>query len=341
MSLKFHAKNGSEYVSYAKSIRSGDSVRTEYMYIGKVIDRSTGLFYNRKLGYVVFDDESKTVLPAPAAILPSDALEEEECILDFGNTFFLDAYMRRKGLMACIESIGCDNVDTLCSLVMHYALTHQSTKHIRCWYEGNYTRELYPEAELGLQDVLDFMDSFGSEESLSRFLDSYFRLVTGRSMDEYGGRETDGEFTISVSNFGKNFKGELPVSSSYKGIPAKNKDLRLIMVFQKDTGIPIYFRYVPDRLMQVTGISAMNRRMESLGVGVNFALTDSKYCDFESISKMCEDRIPSRSWSRRERRTTGPSWTACPGTSVQSGRPASTAGSGSMYSRYRIRRVTS
>ena len=166
MSLKYNRHGDAEYASYARSVRCDDKVKTEYTYIGKVIDKSEGLYYNKKLGYVIFDDETKSILPAPADMIPIDSKEEELAILDFGDTYIVDAYMRKTGLMRCIESIDCDNDDTLCTLIMHYTLTHQSTKHVKSWHEGNYTRIMYPEAKLELPEILEYMDRFGREESL-------------------------------------------------------------------------------------------------------------------------------------------------------------------------------
>ena len=158
MGIKYHVQQNAEYASYARSVRRGDRVTTEYIYLGKVVDRKNGLYFNRKLGYIMFDENDKRIVPAPNRLVPIDALEEESAILDFGDTHFIDAYMRKKGLMDCFESMGCTDTDTLCTLVMFYTLTHKTADHLKTWYEGNYTCEMYPRSKVELGDVLGFLD---------------------------------------------------------------------------------------------------------------------------------------------------------------------------------------
>ena len=292
MALKYRRSGDAEYVSYGRSVRYGNKVRTEYTYIGKVVNKNDGLFYNRKLGYVVFDHSSKRILPAPRSILPEGAAEDELAILDFGDAFLLYHYLHKSRVAEIIDSLDLEDRDTVYALIMQYAITTQGMNEMRSWYEGNYASQLYPDARLDVHEIIGSLEVLGQEKHLRTFSDAYFEHMTDKPPEDFGTDDDDPHIIISVDGQSVSPDMEMPLTSKYDGMSNKDKNLRLVIVFSKDDHIPLYFRYVPDRLLRSTGITAINERMNTMGVGVNFSLMDNDYCTRNTVYNMCKNDIP-------------------------------------------------
>lgn len=56
-------------------------------------------------------------------------LVEEKLILDFGDAYFLDWYIRQKGFMDCLEKIDAPDLDTLRALVVFYKTSGEAADH--------------------------------------------------------------------------------------------------------------------------------------------------------------------------------------------------------------------
>ena len=56
-----------------------------------------------------------------------------------------------------------------------------------------------------------------------------------------------------------------------------NRELRIIAVVQKDTGMPLFFRYVPGNIVDVNTIVRTVHEMVALGVGMDYCILDAGY----------------------------------------------------------------
>ncbi|MBR3583451.1 MAG: hypothetical protein IKO01_08445, partial [Kiritimatiellae bacterium] len=86
MFLAFDKKNGLKYAKWLRSVRTGGTVRHEYVNIGLVLDEERNIFRNRQRGVFTFDPKTGEYGPAPADFVPppSGRRGPERLILDFG-----------------------------------------------------------------------------------------------------------------------------------------------------------------------------------------------------------------------------------------------------------------
>ena len=100
MYLGYDIKSGIKYAKICKSDRVNGRVKTTQYSLGRVIDEKAGIYSNRKLGIFTYDITTDTYgIPDPSAVIPVIKRKNtvEKLILDFGDSFFLDLYIK-KGL---------------------------------------------------------------------------------------------------------------------------------------------------------------------------------------------------------------------------------------------------
>ena len=100
MYIAYDIKNGVVYAKLCVSRRTGKTTAKDYINLGRVIDKKHGIYKNRERGVFTYSIEDNTYgKPDASVILPESlSARREKLILDFGDTFFLDAYVRKMGL---------------------------------------------------------------------------------------------------------------------------------------------------------------------------------------------------------------------------------------------------
>jgi hypothetical protein len=94
--------------------------------------------------------------PASYVPVPEHKIREK-LIPDFGDTFLLNSFIAKSGPVPAIEGIGYGNADTLKAMICYYILCSASNCHANDWWDGNYARILYPNANLTSQRISEFL----------------------------------------------------------------------------------------------------------------------------------------------------------------------------------------
>jgi hypothetical protein len=177
MFIAYDVKRGIEYAKLCESKRAGGKVEKNYIHLGRVLDKESGIYKNQELGIFTYDLPSNTYGKAPTEYVPPVLGGKERLILDFGDVYFLEQFIRTKGLNAVIDSIGYGNPDTLYAMISYYAVSSGANCHAQSWWEGSYARILYPKANLTSQRHSDFLAAIGDEHSQREFFEAYFGLL--------------------------------------------------------------------------------------------------------------------------------------------------------------------
>lgn len=181
MFIAYDIKNGIEYGKVCISKRVGNKVSKTYINLGRVIDKDNLIFKNRKQGVFKYDPTDNSYSsPDASLILPEPAsCYREKLIVDFGDSYILDSFIKNEGIDDVISSIGYGNPDTTFAMVQYYILCSMANCHALTWWEGNFVRYLYPNANLVSQRISEFLAAIGSEESYRNFFDAYIPFISG------------------------------------------------------------------------------------------------------------------------------------------------------------------
>jgi hypothetical protein len=248
-----------------------------------VLDKSRGIYQNRERGVFTYHLETNTYGPAPAEVAPPARKQKKELlIVDFGDVFFLDAFINDSGLRAPIEAIGYGNPDTLKAMISYYALCSMANCHAQDWWEGSYARILYPKANLSSQRVSDFLAAVGDEHAQRRFFREYLGFL------ERAGMKTE-NVLIDSSGLPNDIRFPLTAISNHNG--EVSNEVRLIYVVQQRTGYPIYFRYCPGNVIDATTLVRCLAELRAQGINTKFAILDAGYYTDENIREFFANKI--------------------------------------------------
>ena len=266
---------GGKYANAAESYREGGKVKKRYIHLGRVVDKDEGIFDNKEIGLVRFDLEKGVFIQVNPADAPRP-LVRENLILDFGDVYFLDWYMRDRGFMGCVDSVDAPNPDTLRALVMYYIVSGEAADHAIEWYSGSYASILYPEANMDGRRISEFYECVGREENYRAFFAGYIPLIVGE----------DGTANVIIDSAGLPNATHMEITAINNHNGVVSNEVRLILVVDKDRNMPVFARYVPGNIVDSSTLIRTMRELEKQGVRCTYALMDAGYPTKENIGEL-------------------------------------------------------
>jgi hypothetical protein len=287
--IAYDIKNGVEYAKLVKSTRHGQKVLKEYKNLGRVMDKEKNIFKSRELGIYQYDiandyyDQNPNWSGSTSPVeYPERKLDQREhLILDFGDTYLIDSFIHNNGLDKIIDKCGVHNTDTLYSMICYYILSNTANCHAKTWWEGNFARMRYPSASLESQRISEFLSELGSEESYRSFFRAYAPYIS----DTVNGDN----ILIDSTGLPNNIHFPLTAISNHNG--DISNEVRLIYVTQQSTGLPIYFRYCPGNIIDVTTLTRTIHELKNHGVNTKFSILDAGYYTADNIRTLYHNRI--------------------------------------------------
>jgi len=283
MHIVYDIKNGNEYAKLCTSTRAGKSILKDFTNLGRVLDKDAGIYKSRERGVFTYDLQTGKYGKAPAEFVPPpSAGRKESLLLDFGDIFFLEQFIRSQGLLPPIDAIGYGNPDTLNAMIAYYAVCSSANCHAQSWWEGSYARILYPKANLSSQRISDFLASIGDEYSQREFFREYFKMLGGKGADTEN-------VLIDSTGLPNSIRFPLTAISNHGG--EISNEVRLIYVVQQKTGLPLYFRYCPGNVIDTMTLIRCIEELKAQGINVKFAILDAGYYTEENVRGLFENKI--------------------------------------------------
>jgi hypothetical protein len=275
--IRYENKNGKEYASLYKARRDGGKKVNDVEYLGRVINKADGIYKSRERGTFTFSPEKGFGI----INLQGESTKERR-ILDFGDSYFLHSVLEKTGLLKVLENVEPGEKDTLMALMFHRVLSSNSAgSRAMTWWEGSYARQLYPRAELKSQRVSDALRGLGDEELQRRFFKEYIAYVSV-------GQRSHGVL-IDSTGLPNDAHFDLTAVNSHNGVVSN--ETRLILVLDKVTGMPLYFRYAAGNIVDVTTLKTTFSELKAMGVEVDCAIVDAGYYSEGNVREMLEAGI--------------------------------------------------
>ena len=269
---------GKEYAYVAVSSRSEGTTSMDTMYLGSVLDKSLGIYKSKKRGVFHFDTCSGNIEPVSDSYVPPpnrDSRKKSSSVsVDFGDAFFVDTFLHTSGFVKIIDSIEYGNPDTLHTMILFYILSGVANYDAIHWYEGSIVRLLYPKANLTSQRISDFLSSIGTENKQLAFQTSYVKYI----MDKYS---SDKNILIDSTGLKNSIHCDLTNVNVHNG--KVSNEIRLIFVVQKSTGIPIYYKAIPENIVDVSTLSRILLHLNSLKIEISSCILDAGYNSSDNL----------------------------------------------------------
>ncbi|MCD8286511.1 MAG: transposase [Clostridia bacterium] len=264
-------RNG-QYATAAVSKRDGNSTSISSNYLGKIIDEEQGIFWSRKRGLFKFDIETGEYSDAPDDISarydPHDKNLDYISSTIFGDVYVLNEFLYKSGLMSVIDTLPCKNKDTLHSMILFYALSDLANCDAAEWYKGTVAHLLYPNASMNSQRISEFLAEIGKDEVTYNFQKKYISFV----FSQY---DPDRNILVDSSGVPNDIHFDLTRVSNHNG--KVSNEIRLALVFQSKTGLPLFYTAVPGNVMDVTTLERIFAHLEAMHVKVDSCIMDAGY----------------------------------------------------------------
>jgi hypothetical protein len=283
--------NGAVYATVVESHRSGDKVTQRRIEnLGRVISQERGLFQNRKRGIFRYTIEqgSSDINPEEIAAIKPTALPiqpiQEKLILDFGDSFILYEYIKKSPFHETIERILPSEQDTLFSLLFYRILTDKKANYYAMtWWSGNYACLLYPTAQLASQRISEFLVRLGDENVQRVFFEQYLGILYGRQSEQAA--------AILIDSSGLPNASEMSITQLNNHNGDISTEVRLIYVIDRRNGMPIYFRYCPGNIVDVSTLCTTIAELSQYNVNVDYAIVDAGYFSESNVKDLYRDGI--------------------------------------------------
>ena len=140
--IKYYKRGTNEftYATLVENIRIAGKVQQKYLdNLGRVIDKDKGIFKNKERGIYKFSVETGY---SEVVTIQKNIIEKEKLILDFGDSYVLDQYMKTLQLFPVYDELLPKYHDTLFSLLFYRILTDKKASYYAdTWWSGNYARQ--------------------------------------------------------------------------------------------------------------------------------------------------------------------------------------------------------
>lgn len=274
--------NGAVYASVYESYRVNGDVKTKRIEtLGRVIDKDKGIFshYGKLFQYSVESGRSNI----PDSVQTESVIPEtEKLILDFGDAWFLEEYTSKLPFCQCINDILPEDSDTVAALILYRLLTNkQANCHAKIWYEGSYAYLAFPRANLTGQNISKILKKLGSEEVQRSFFESYLNALY----------PNDGVAGILIDSTGVPNATKMDITQISNHNGEISREVRVIYVIDRESGMPIYFRYVAGNIVDVSTLITTVYELEQYGISADHAILDAGYSSEDNIAELLDNGI--------------------------------------------------
>jgi hypothetical protein len=267
--------NGAIYGTVVECIRKGDKVEQKRIEnLGRVIDKQGGVFQNRIRGLFRYslekgysDVDSSEYSKQLVGVHKNDQ-EQERLILDFGDGYVLNEYIKRLSVFAAFQKVLTNEQDSLLSLLFFRILTDRKAYcYAQSWWNGSYAKILFPSAQLSSQRISEFLVRLGEEGVQRKFFENYLEVLYGQTKEK--------KAAILIDSTGLPNASKMPLTQLNNHNGEISLEARLIYVIDRRNGMPIYFRYCPGNIVDVSTLCATVAELRQYCVDVEYAIVDA------------------------------------------------------------------
>lgn len=218
--------------------------------------------------------------------------KSEKTIVDYGDSYALTCVLKTSGLEALLKETLPEH-ESIIALVLYQLISGNAMSHYQNWAEGNFVQYLFPKINLNSQRISDLFKKLGKHETQQKFFKEYiarfFQKQHGILIDSTA---LPGSMNSSLNSWGY----------SANGI---DKKVGCLMLVDKTSKLPIFFRAIPGEIADVSTLKATFKEIELLGLKADQAIFDAGYFSESNISYLCESQISFISRMPKARRIFG------------------------------------
>jgi transposase len=247
-------------IEYAYDVRSYWSKeekknKKETTYLGRVIDKKNGVYAKTR---------KKT----------ATRKQSEKLILNFGDTYCIYQAFSQTEYFNILADVFKERFDTLMCLVCYRIIRDSAMRYAENWFEGNYARILFKKTDISSPRISDFLKILGDEGLQRDFFTAYLSLLANKSVGTL------------IDSTGLPNEIDFPLNAWGHHGNSTESETRLLYVVDRNTGMPVYFRYMPGNIVDVSTLSNTIAEMKQFGINTDFAIVDAGYYSENNVKAL-------------------------------------------------------
>lgn len=227
----------------------------------------------RYLGVVV--NKKKGIFKKP---LKDRFMKEEKSILDFGNSFLLHEFFKKNRFIQLLEESFGDDAGMLFTLISYRLCNPAAMRLARIWQQGNMIKHLCRNIDVSSQRISDFMVRIGDEDICRRFFDRYLSFV----------RHSPNSLVLDITALPNQV--HMPFSQWGYSDEQIDKQIKLMLVVDKESSLPLFFRYIPGSIADVSTMKPTIEELNALGINGACFIFDAGFFSEGNIRSLQTDK---------------------------------------------------
>jgi hypothetical protein len=303
--LRFQFKgigeNRYEYGSVQKSAWVDNSCKSEtLLWLGKVLNKDEMIFKSRENGIYKF--------ALPNIISPlslgeidyyglsnkgqkqqmigeelSQIYESPNC-LSFGSVYVATEVLRQSELTEMFMAPFSDTKglgEAAMSLVLYKLTKGGASMHIKDWWNSSCAKYLYPNVNLDSPRISELLKEIGRDKYWRIFFENYSEFLNKQSPLHCA--------LIDSTGLPNSINTNLSQICNHGGVV--NREIRLIVAHDKNSGYPLYFKYVPGNIVDKTTLQHIFYEMEAYDIEVDSSIMDADYYTVDNLQFLYDHNV--------------------------------------------------
>ena len=287
MFIKYYHSRGHKYARLLEAKRDENGERYDIVQcqLGRVINEEEGLFRSRERGVFKYSlGEGFSDVEDPNLYMEQTYGSKIELILDFGPEYVFAEALKKEGIWNVFLSFMPEKSDTLMSMVLHSMLWTEARQFAEDFWRTSYASIAFPNAKLKSQRISEFLTELGEEAVFRRFFDAYLGYVISKSKTS--------RYSIIIDSTGLQNDSHMDITAVNIHNGVVSNEVRLILAMDRNTGYPLYFRYVKGNILDVNSLANTINDLKQYGIDVDHCILDAGYYCGENMEDLNRLRIP-------------------------------------------------
>ena len=225
-------------------------------YMGVVIDKNKGIYQKQ-----------------------NRSVKTERLILDFGDVYALDHCFKFNGLYSLFKDVFGEDYEKICALLSYKICYGSAMMYAKTWLEGSYTRIFYKNLSISSQRISEFLMRIGDENIQRKFFQKYFSAFI----------KAERGIIIDVTSLPNQI--HIPLSSWGLSGEEIDKQIRFLLVVDKESKNPLFFRILPGNIVDVSTLQNTIAELKRYGIKNSFVYVDAGFFSEENIKELYENKI--------------------------------------------------
>jgi len=152
-------------------------------------------------------------------------------------------------------------------------------RHAEIWYEGNAAKMIFLNATMSTQSISDFLNVIGKEKYQQSFFKSYIKSIcTAKS-------------SLIIDSTGLPNQVDMPLTAWGHHDGSIEKETRLILAVEKETKMPLYFRYIAGNIGDVSTLTTTISELKKFNIVPTVSIIDAGYYSENNIRALYDGNV--------------------------------------------------